>query len=110
MRAALGAAGGRKILPAVAQLALFMADHGMTLDEAMQTPRIDVSGGPTVTADATLPREILEALGAEFDTVAVRRSFFPLAYACPSAVSRTGTMNTGACEVTMPWAEAVAEE
>jgi gamma-glutamyltranspeptidase/glutathione hydrolase len=110
MRAALGAAGGRKILPAVAQLALFMADHGMTLDEAMQTPRIDVSGGPTVTADATLSRDILEALGAEFDTVAVRRSFFPLAYSCPSAVSRTGTMNAGACEVTMPWAEAVAEE
>jgi gamma-glutamyltranspeptidase/glutathione hydrolase len=110
MRAALGAAGGRKILPAVAQLALFMADYGMTLDQAMHTPRIDVSGGPTVVADAALPHDVLEALGAEFNTVAVGRSFFPLAYACPSAVSRTGTLNAGACEVTMPWAEALAEE
>jgi len=110
MRAALGAAGGRKILPAVAQLALFVADHGMTLGEAMHTPRIDVSGGPTVVADAALPRDVLEALGAEFNTVAVGRSFFPLAFACPSAVSRKGTLNAGACEVTMPWAEALAEE
>ncbi|TGN68333.1 gamma-glutamyltransferase [Paracoccus liaowanqingii] len=108
-RMALGASGGRKILSAVAQVALMMADHDLTPDEAIHTPRIDVSGGPTLQADAILPTDVLQALGADFDTIAVPRSFFPLSFACPVAVARKGGINSGICEITMPWAEAVAE-
>lgn len=108
-RLALGASGGRKILPAVAQVALMMADHGMTLDQAMHAPRIDVSGGATVQADSRMDPAVLQALATEFDTIAVQRSFFPLAYACPVAVSRRNDISSGACEPTMPWADAVAE-
>lgn len=108
-RMALGASGGRKILPAVAQMALMVADHGMPLDAAIHAPRIDVSGGPTVQADRDLPRPVLEALADRFDVIAVERSFFPLAYACPVAVARKGGTNSGACEITMPWAEARSE-
>ncbi|MBC9247624.1 gamma-glutamyltransferase [Paracoccus sp. 11-3] len=108
-RAAIGASGGRKILPAVAQIALMVTDHALSLNQAIHTPRIDVSGGPSIMADALLPYEVLQALGERFDTVVVPRSFSPLAYACPIAVSRRAGMNTGACEVMMPWADAVAQ-
>lgn len=109
LRMALGASGGRKILPAVTQMALLVADHGLDLDTAIHTPRIDVSGGTTVQADAALPAEVLAELGEEYETIAVPRSFFPLAYACPVAVTRKDGTNSGACETTMPWAEAVGE-
>jgi gamma-glutamyltranspeptidase/glutathione hydrolase len=42
---ALGASGGRKIMPSVAQILSFMLDFGMDLDRAFHCPRIDVSGG-----------------------------------------------------------------
>ncbi|MDX5356320.1 MAG: gamma-glutamyltransferase [Rhodobacterales bacterium] len=108
-RIAIGASGGRKILPAVAQMALMMTDHDLTPDQAIHTPRIDVSGGAQVVADASLPDAVLAALGARFETVAVPRSFFPLGFACPVGVVRDGATNTGICEITMPWADAVAE-
>src|SRR3546814_15761491 len=41
-RFALGASGGRKIMPAVAQPASFLADFGMGLEDAFHHPRIDV--------------------------------------------------------------------
>ena len=46
-RVAVGASGGRRILPAVAQLLSFVMDYGMDLDTAMHQPRIDASEGPT---------------------------------------------------------------
>ncbi len=44
-RFAVGASGGRRILPAVAQLLSFVMDYGMDLDTAIHTPRIDASEG-----------------------------------------------------------------
>lgn len=110
LRMALGASGGRKILPAVAQMALMVTDHAMTPQDAIHAPRIDVSGGPTVQADAALPAPVLSALAEGFDTIAVPRSFFPLAFACPVAVARKDGVNSGVCEISMPWAEAVSED
>lgn len=109
-RVAVGAAGGRKILPAVAQLSLMLTEHGLSPEEAIHAPRIDVSGGETVVADAALPPEALAALGARYDTAAVPRAFFPLAFACPSAVIREGDTAWGITEPTMPWAEALGVE
>ena len=43
-RLALGASGGRRILPAVAQTLSFVMDYGMDLDTAIHQPRIDASG------------------------------------------------------------------
>ena len=42
--AALGASGGRRIMPAVAQMLSFLVDWGMTLEETFHQPRLDVSG------------------------------------------------------------------
>ena len=51
-RAALGASGGRRILPAVAQLLSFLVDFGMSLDDAAHCPRINMDGSDLVEVDA----------------------------------------------------------
>ena len=108
-RFAVGASGGRKILGAVLQLSSFLIDHGMSLEDAFHQPRIDVSGGTQVVADAALPAEVLAALAAEFSLSAVRRQVYPYAFACPSGALREGLDNMGCTEVMSPWGDAVAE-
>ena len=49
-----GASGGRRILPAVLQIASFLTDFGMELEAALHQPRLDVSGPDLVTVDARL--------------------------------------------------------
>ena len=107
-RFALGASGGRKILPAVAQLAGFLADFGMSLEAAFHHPRIDVSGGDAVIADDSLAPEVLAALARDNRVVTTPRTPFPYAFACPAGVLRQGSENHGATEVMSPWGEAVA--
>lgn len=109
-RFALGASGGRKIMPAVAQLVSFLTDFGMGLDEAFHHPRIDVSGGAAVIADDALPPEILDALAADNEVVATRRTPYPYAFACPAGVLRDGATNWGATEPLSPWGDAVAQD
>ena len=108
-RFALGASGGRKIIGAVLQIASFMVDHGMTLEEAFHQQRIDMSGGSTVTADRTLPQAVLDALAAAFPTSTAVRTNFPYAFACPAAVLRDGDLNMGCTEIMSPWGDAVPE-
>jgi gamma-glutamyltranspeptidase/glutathione hydrolase len=108
---ALGACGGRRILPAVFQLASFVLDFGMALEEAFHTPRIDVSGSDPVVADEDLPSAVHEALAARFQHVTAPRTVLPFYFACPSAVGRdAGRRNTGVTEVMSPWSDAVAED
>src|SRR3546814_19227740 len=85
-RFALGASGGRKIMPAVAQLASFLADFGMGLEDAFHHPRIDVSGGDTVIADDSLPEATLAAVRAQHAVVTTRRPPSPSAFDRKSAV------------------------
>src|SRR4051812_405143 len=109
-RFALGASGGRKIVGTVLQIASFLMDHGMTLEEAFHAPRIDQSGAPPLIADQALPADVIRALEAAFPTKVARRSVFPYAFAVPSAVLREGTTNSGCTEVMSPWGDAVAEK
>ncbi len=108
-RFALGASGGRKILGAVLQLSSFLMAHGMSLEEAFHQPRIDVSGGGQVCADALLPRDIQQALAQEMPLTTARRGVFPYAFACPAGVLRHGTHNMGCTEILSPWGDAVHE-
>lgn len=109
-RVALGASGGRKIFPAVFQILSFIKDFGMSLDEAMHHARIDVSGTARVVMDAALPLAVRGDLVTRFNTAETPRDVFPLAFACPSAVLRTGSENQGASEVMHPWSDAVSAE
>ena len=108
-RAAIGASGGRRILPAVSQLLSFVMDYGMDLDAVIHQPRIDASEGAVVIGDVRLPQAAREALGARFDYEEARIQTLPMKFACPSIVLRDGDTNSGATEVFQPWSEAVAE-
>jgi gamma-glutamyltranspeptidase/glutathione hydrolase len=108
-RLALGASGGRRIMPAVTQLLSFVMDYGMDLDAAIHTPRIDASEGAVVIGDVRLPAATRDALRTRFDYEQARVQNFPMKFACPSVVLRNGDTNSGATESAQPWGDAVAE-
>ncbi|WLE01041.1 gamma-glutamyltransferase (plasmid) [Agrobacterium leguminum] len=108
-RVALGASGGRKILPAVAQLTSFICDYGMDLEAAFHQQRIDASGGDVVIVDETLHHGIIAALQEAFNVQTAPRSLFPYSFACPAAVSDFSGTRSGCTEIMTPWGDAVAE-
>jgi gamma-glutamyltranspeptidase/glutathione hydrolase len=108
---ALGASGGRRIMPAVAQILSFLVDYGMTLEEAFHQPRLDVSGEGRAILDVRLPAEVGRAVAALMPVLREPASVYPVQFACPSAVLRdpaTGLQH-GMGEIASPWAGAVAE-
>ncbi len=109
---AIGASGGRKIMPAVFQIASFLIDHGMTLEDAFHQPRIDASGGDTVGVDPRLPAAIRNALAAKFPITETELAVYPTNFACPSAVLRDPASGEfqGITDVLSPWSGAVAAE
>jgi gamma-glutamyltranspeptidase/glutathione hydrolase len=111
-RIALGASGGRKIMPAVMQLLSFVFDYDMSLEEAFAQGRIDVAGDGTVTASRDLPEPVRDALAAELGAVPARATAYPMRFACPVAVLHDLIENDhyGTAEVIHPWADAVAVE
>ena len=109
-RFAVGASGGRRILPAVMQMLSFVMDFGMDLDAAIHQPRIDASEGNIVIADIRLPREVRDVLRAQFDYEEARVQHYPGKFAFPSLVLRDGTINFGATQIFHPWADVVAED
>ena len=110
-RLALGASGGRRIMPAVMQILSFVMDYGMDLDAAIHQPRIDASEGNVVIADlAPAGGDCARRCGSASTTEDTHRQNFPLKFACPSIVLRDGGTNSGASEVFPPWSEAVAQD
>ena len=106
---ALGASGGRRIMPSVMQILSFVMDYGMDLDAAIHQPRIDASEGDIVIGDMRLPAETRTALRQRFDYEEARVQTAPGKFACPSAVLRAVGTNHGAADTFQPWADAVAE-
>jgi gamma-glutamyltranspeptidase/glutathione hydrolase len=105
----LGASGGRRIMPAVAQILSFAIDHGMDLQAAFHQPRLDESARGIVTLDRRLPRELAGLLEKTGPVEWGASDIHPLLFACASAVMREGGANLGMSEVTSPWSGAVAE-
>ncbi len=109
---AIGASGGRKIFPAVLQIASFLIDHGMSLEDAFHQPRIDASGGEGVGVDPRLPREVKSALSEKFPVRPAEFAAYPANFACPSAVLNDLTTGDrfGISDVMSPWSGAAAEK
>ncbi len=107
---AVGASGGRKILPAVLQMTSFLVDHGLDLETAAHQPRIDVSDPDTVTLDPRLPAATADALAAKFPTRIYEHVAYPGGYACPSAVLRADGRSEGVGDALSPWSGAVTED
>jgi gamma-glutamyltranspeptidase/glutathione hydrolase len=108
---ALGASGGRRIMPAVAQLLSFLVDYGMTLEEAFHQRRLDVSGEGRAVLDSRLPDAVERAVAALMPVTREPLSVHPVHYACPSGVLRDAELgfNFGMGEIASPWAGAIAE-
>jgi gamma-glutamyltranspeptidase/glutathione hydrolase len=107
---AVGGCGGRKIIPAVFQLLAMRADFGLDAGALLRTPRLDVSGGPHVVADARMPAGVIKALGAAYSTVVAEPVVYSNPYTVANAVIREKRLNAGAAETLQPWAEAVGED
>ena len=109
---AIGASGGRKILPAVLQISLFLADHGLSLDDAFHHPRLDASEAEYVALDPRLPETVRKALAKKFPTRLNELLVYPTNFACPSAVLRDTKRreNFGMTDVMSPWSAAIAED
>ena len=85
---AVGASGGRRIMPAVFQVISMLAHRGMSLDDAAHQPRIDVSGEGRCTVDPELPRDVAQAIEPHMPVIMGEHAIFPHHYACPNVVLR----------------------
>ncbi|MEX0809415.1 MAG: gamma-glutamyltransferase [Dongiaceae bacterium] len=108
---ALGASGGRRIMPAVAQLVSFLTDYGMDLETAMAVPRINATGDGSATVDPQIPAGDRRTVAAAIETVSGEQSVYPVLYAAPQAVARdpASRRNEGAADPALPWSGAAAE-
>ncbi|MQX37852.1 gamma-glutamyltransferase family protein [Roseospira navarrensis] len=106
---ALGAAGGRRIIGAITQLIAFLIDQGLSLDEAMHQPRLDISGLDGITADPRLCPETLDALGALGSPVTLQPpEAFPTWFGIAGVAQRRHGVSLGGTDPVHPWADAVA--
>ena len=111
-RTALGASGGRRILPAVFQLLSFMLDFRMSVEEAVHQPRLDASGEPVLDVDADLGGDVIAALSGSHSVRVRQNTVYPSHFACPNVVARDEArgVNYGGAFVRSPWAAALAGE
>lgn len=96
---AVGAAGGRKIIQAVAQVIINAIDHDMGAADAVSAPRIDCSSA-TVQVDSRFPASVSNGLAALGHPVQVlEESFHAYHFATPLAIlidPATGRLHGGA--------------
>ncbi len=103
----LGASGGRKIMPAIFQLASFIGDFGMDLDAAFAQPRIDISLVEKIIADDRLDADVIAALEAIAPVDLAQSAAFPGSWAIPCGVMVTPDGLAGASHVAGPLNAAV---
>ncbi|WEX08888.1 gamma-glutamyltransferase [Chelativorans sp. AA-79] len=100
---ALGAAGGRQIMPAVTQILSYIVAYGMSLEEAFHAPRLDASGVRLQVNRKAKP-DVAARVGDEFPVDIVEDTLYPVNFAIPSAVLRDGAENVGMAHPHHPWA------
>ena len=105
---ALGGSGGRRILPAVFQVASFLIDGGLPLEAAVHQPRINVDGGPEVEVDPRLGDAVAKAIAEALPIRLVEAVLTPNHYANPVIALHDGAACEGAAQLPSPVAAAVA--
>ncbi len=107
----IGASGGRRIVPAVTQLALMLIDRGMDVEAAFHQPRIDVSGVGPIRVNRELPDAVKKTIAGKLPIVEVGNQVSPLGFANPSCIVRDPASGelTGMNEVMSPWAGGAAQ-
>ena len=111
-KTALGASGGRRIMPAVFQLISFLVDAGMSLADAIHWPRIDVSGSDLVSLDDRLDPVVRASIRSQWPVRTVGHGVYPSLFACPSVarMERHRGRTSGVAYVLSPLSAAIAEE
>ena len=92
-----GASGGRRISAAVAQVVMYVLDHGLSVQEAVAAPRLDTVGD-TVLFDGSLSPQVgaeLERFGHEVKTVEPDMSSIHFANPSAIALANDGTLRSG---------------
>ena len=92
---AMGAAGGRQIVPALVQLTSFLLDFGLSPEEAFHVPRLDASTR-TIVCNARMPADQVTALAARFPVARVEDTIYPVQFAVPNAVHARARAATSA--------------
>jgi gamma-glutamyltranspeptidase/glutathione hydrolase len=107
----IGAAGGRTIFPAIAQILSYVIDFGMSLEQAFLTPRIDASA-TTIKVNRAAPADVAAKVAAEFPVEMITDTLYPVNFAIPSAVMRDAVSghHVGMTHQTNPWAGVATEE
>ncbi len=103
-----GASGGRRILPAVAQVLLYATEFGMGAGAAAATPRIDTSMPPRVVADHRLPPDVLAALAADLPVETVEPTLSPGLFGAAGLVARDEDGGWSGASDPTPWSAAIA--
>ncbi|MSQ09298.1 MAG: gamma-glutamyltransferase [Dehalococcoidia bacterium] len=103
LHAALGASGGRRIWTAVSQTIVNFVDFGMTLQEAMQAPRLHVETDD-VLLDGRFGLDVRRALERRGHVVEMATPHFDRSpYAEPNGIWRDGrTLRSGVYPVAKP--------
>ena len=104
---ALGASGGRRIIPAVLQTASLMIECGMNLEDALHHPRIDASDNVLIL-DSRLDPDIVTALQKSSPVVEKPDTIYPSWFANVSGAEWRDGIATGAVQPSLPWGEAMA--
>ena len=104
---ALGGSGGRRILPAVFQMTAFLVDCGLSPEEAVAQPRLNVDGGPFVEADPRLGPAVIEAVAAGLPLRQVEALVSPNHYANPLIAGFEGETAFAAAQPRSPVSAAV---
>ncbi|MBN3766165.1 gamma-glutamyltransferase [Burkholderia sp. Ac-20365] len=104
-----GAAGGRRIMAAIAQLLLLVHDFRMDVGDAAHWPRIDVSGPDKVSADRRLPQQVIDRLMQMSECDVVDHNVLPINFARPSIIERfDGVTARGVSDAFSPWSAALS--
>ena len=107
---AIGASGANHIVPCTMQIAGFLLDYNMSIEEAFNLPRINVNETNVITVDPKIDELILGELRKLFKVEIAQNLIFPKLYSCPSGVMRNKDgINSGISDVFSPVAAAIVE-
>ncbi|MGK9168506.1 gamma-glutamyltransferase family protein [Inquilinus limosus] len=106
--AVLGASGGNQIVPALAQVSAMLLHAGMSVEDALNAPRINAGPTAGITVDIDLPEDCVAALEPLGPIRPAQRAVYPRPFASPSAIARKGGGFTGMADTTYPASQATA--
>jgi gamma-glutamyltranspeptidase/glutathione hydrolase len=92
---AVGASGANFIQPCTTLITALMLDFGLSLEEAINHPRIDASDRGSIRVDPRLGDAVVAHLERHFELEVAQFMVFPKLYSCASGVARDPV--TGLC-------------